>query len=376
MSNICMIPARIGSKRVPKKNLRILNGKPLIAYAILAAKEANIFDEIYVNSDDEIFAKIAKEYGVNFYLRPKSLGGDDVNNDSFLSDFIDKKTSSNDIITQLLPTSPLISSQEIIDFCNYMTSNNLDTLVSTHEVKIAALCDNNPINFKILGPHKSSQDMSPIQLYATVLMSWKVDSFKNNICSGSAGYHGGVGKTGYFPIKGLSTIDIDYEEDWELAELAMAYKNKKENSLPSYYGEECNVEVDVPSILAKDGVAYNVFDQENVPISNINDIIKNADNSRSWSHRLINTSNNSATLISQLPGEGNRLHHHPDWNEWWYIIDGVWKFDIEGESFEVRKGDVVFIEQNKWHQITAIGDSPAIRLAVSRSDVEHVYPER
>jgi quercetin dioxygenase-like cupin family protein len=75
-----------------------------------------------------------------------------------------------------------------------------------------------------------------------------------------------------------------------------------------------------------------------------------------------------------LPGEGNRLHYHPDWNEWWYIIEGQWQWEIEGEKIIVKKGDVVFIPKGRKHRIEAIGDTPAIRLAVSRADVAHVYP--
>ena len=129
----------------------------------------------------------------------------------------------------------------------------------------------------------------------------------------------------------------------------------------------------VPSILKIDGVAQSDFEQENLPLVNLDKIIASKDNSRSWCHRVVNTENNSATLISQLPGEGNRLHHHPDWNEWWYIVDGKWKWEVEGREYEVKKGDVVFIQKKKWHKITAIGDKPAIRLAVSREDVPHVY---
>ena len=81
------------------------------------------------------------------------------------------------------------------------------------------------------------------------------------------------------------------------------------------------------------------------------------------------------TIISQLPGEGNRRHYHPDWNEWWYILDGEWKWDIEGETRSIHKGEVVFMQKNREHKITAAGDKPAIRMAVSRADVAHVYPK-
>ena len=89
----------------------------------------------------------------------------------------------------------------------------------------------------------------------------------------------------------------------------------------------------------------------------------------------MNTESNSATLISQLPGEGNRLHYHPSWNEWWYIIRGEWEWEVEGETIPVKQGKIVFIPKNKWHKITATGNQPAVRLAVSRADVAHIYKD-
>lgn len=132
-------------------------------------------------------------------------------------------------------------------------------------------------------------------------------------------------------------------------------------------------ESDVPSILAKDGVQNINFENENKPVASVAEIIKNQDNSVSWSYRVVNSDSNSATIISQLPGEGNRRHYHPNWNEWWYILEGQWLWEIEGEKFVIKKGEIVFIEKGKVHKITAIGDIPAIRLAVSRADVPHIY---
>ena len=136
-----------------------------------------------------------------------------------------------------------------------------------------------------------------------------------------------------------------------------------------------NIETYVPEILKKDGVINNIFNHENRAISNIDSIISNQDNSISWSYRVVNTENNSATIISQLPGEGNRRHYHPNWNEWWFIIKGKWKWEIEGKEFLVQRGDIVFIEKCKVHKITAFGNEPAVRLAVSREDVPHIYEE-
>ena len=74
-----------------------------------------------------------------------------------------------------------------------------------------------------------------------------------------------------------------------------------------------------------------------------------------------------------MPGEGNRMHYHHDWDEWWYIVKGQWEWTVEGVIKKVKKGDIVFIERNKKHKIKATGSVMSIRLAVSREDVDHVY---
>lgn len=75
--NIAVIPARGGSKRIPRKNIKHFLGKPLIAYSIQAAKASGLFEKIIVSTDDGEIAQIAKEYGADVpFIRPESLSGD------------------------------------------------------------------------------------------------------------------------------------------------------------------------------------------------------------------------------------------------------------------------------------------------------------
>ncbi len=134
-------------------------------------------------------------------------------------------------------------------------------------------------------------------------------------------------------------------------------------------------DANVPRILEMDGIKNFTGDEANQEVVSIPEIIEKYGRSSSWSHTVVNSESNSATLICQLPGEGNRMHHHPDWNEWWYIVEGEWEWFVEGVSKKIKKGDVVFISKNRKHKITAKGDKVAIRLAVSRYDVDHVYEE-
>ena len=134
-------------------------------------------------------------------------------------------------------------------------------------------------------------------------------------------------------------------------------------------------DADVPQILKKDGVAQSFFDEANKEVVSIAALIERYGRKSSWSHTLVDTKSNSATMISQMPGEGNRKHYHPDWDEWWIIIEGEWEWEIEGHKKKINKGDLVFIQRGRKHKITAIGSLSAIRIAVSRYDVAHVYDQ-
>jgi len=369
-----MIPARLGSKRVKKKNLRLIDGLPLIQYIINAAKQSTLIDEIYINSESTQFEDIAKKSGVKFYQRPKNLSSDAATNDDFALDFIDQFEC--DILVQLLSTSPFVTPAEIDGFIKAMLDGDFETMVSVVDVRIECLYKGKAINFDQEAQTPPSQLLEPIKSYACSLMGWDVSRFKENIDKFNSAYHGGDGLIGLYELKGYSTIDIDNEEDFLLAEaIAAALKNPK--SEPKYYLQDNNErsEIDVPSILAKDGVKINDLFDVNNEIVAVKEILLSMPNDVSWSKRVIDTESNSMTIICQMPGEGNRRHHHPDWNEWWYILEGEWEWEIEGEFKKIVKGEIVFMKKNRKHKITASGSNRAIRMAVSRADVAHVYED-
>ena len=88
MNVVAMIPGRMGSERLAMKNLALLNGKPLIYYALMAAKSSGVFDRVILNSDGEVFRNIAEECEVEFYLRPAPLGSSETKSDEVVYDFM------------------------------------------------------------------------------------------------------------------------------------------------------------------------------------------------------------------------------------------------------------------------------------------------
>ena len=107
-----MIPASIGSSRLKMKNLALINGKPLIYYAIQAAKESDVFDKIIINSDHQIFSEIADRYNVDFYQRPKKLGSSETKSDDVVADFMEKHINA-DIVCWVNSIAPLQTGDEI-----------------------------------------------------------------------------------------------------------------------------------------------------------------------------------------------------------------------------------------------------------------------
>ena len=241
-----MIPARLGSKRIKKKNLRLLAGRPLVCYVVDKCKQAEVFDDIYINSEADIFKNIANDQGIKFYKRPQYLATDDATNDMFVLDFI--KNIKCDIIIQINPTSPLITVNDIKAFVNKMIEGNYDTLHSVKEEQIEAIYENKPLNFNQMKPMPRSQELKPIIIFSSGIMGWKSDKYFENIKHLGSATYGGDGKTGYFILRGFSTIDIDSEEDWHIAELAIEHIKKGAIKNIEYYQPTRHRELDVPSI--------------------------------------------------------------------------------------------------------------------------------
>ncbi len=376
MKKVAMIPVRLGSKRVPNKNLRMIDGRPLVWYIANAVIQSGQFkkSDIYINSESEVFKTLADSLGINFYLRPDEFATDTATNDDFALDFI--QNTQCETMFQFLATSPFLSKNDVVRFCDSMLSNDYDTLISVTPVQIECIHQGQPVNFVQKEKTKPSQDLDPVLSYACGMMAWKSKKYIENMDRFGSAYHGGNGHTGFYEVSGFASVDIDTVDDFALAEVVHAYLNQEFPVEPTYWNPEDHAsvvyEIDVPEILEKDGVELADYSHENMMIVNARKILKDT-KENSWMRRVVNSESNSACIITQQPGQGNRLHFHPSWNEWWYILQGEWDFTIAGSVHRVVKDDIVFIPRNTWHKITAAGTGPASRLAVSRADVKHGY---
>lgn len=221
MANLAIIPARGGSKRIPRKNIKSFLGKPIIAYSIEAALKSNLFDEIMVSTDDDEIAKIAREFGAEV---PFLRSNDNANDYAVLADVIEEvienyknKKNNFDTICCILPTAPFVTSNKIIEAYNKLLEGNFDSVFPVLEFsfpiqrslkikddKVAMVWDEY-LNSR-------SQDLEPRyhdsgQFYWLKSTSFNKEKKLFTVNSGAT------------VISELHAQDIDTETDWKLAEI-------------------------------------------------------------------------------------------------------------------------------------------------------------
>lgn len=145
-SILALIPARGGSKGLPRKNMRLLLGKPLIAWTIEQAKKSRYIDRIIVSTDDEEIREISKKYGAEApFLRPKKLATDKakvIDAILHLMEFTKKNGTLYDILALLQPTSPLRLSEDIDKAVELLLPKKAKAIVSVCRSKNSPLWAN------------------------------------------------------------------------------------------------------------------------------------------------------------------------------------------------------------------------------------------
>jgi len=128
--NICVVPARGGSKRIPRKNIKVFNGKPIIAYSIEAALESNCFDQVIVSTDDNEIAEVAKKYGAKVpFIRPAELSNDYAGTISVIKhtiEWLENHGNAIDNVCCLYATAPFIQSQTIFEAFQQLQESKAD----------------------------------------------------------------------------------------------------------------------------------------------------------------------------------------------------------------------------------------------------------
>ena len=140
-SFLAIIPARGGSKRLPRKNLLDLNGKPLIAYSIEAGLKSRYIDRVIVSSDDKEILNVSQKYRADTICRPNELANDTASTVDAIIHTINS-VEKYDYIILLQPTSPLRTEQHIDEAIELLDRKNADAIISVCEMEHSPLWSN------------------------------------------------------------------------------------------------------------------------------------------------------------------------------------------------------------------------------------------
>jgi pseudaminic acid cytidylyltransferase len=221
MKNIAIIPARGGSKRIPKKNIRNFIGQPIIAYSIECAIKSRLFDEIMVSTDDEDIARIAIQYGAKVpFMRSKKNSNDFAGTAEVLIEVLDEYSKSNinfENCCCIYPTAPFVT-EMILKNAFYIFKTQLfdsffPVIKFSYPVQRSLIIEDGetimkwPENYKF-----RSQDLAPVYHDAGQFYWLKTNTLIEKKVLWPS-------KAGSIIVSELQAHDIDTETDWRLAEL-------------------------------------------------------------------------------------------------------------------------------------------------------------
>ncbi len=212
MKTIAIIPARGGSKRLPRKNIQLLGGLPLIAHSILYAQKHSFIDEVYVSTDDDKIKAIAAKYGAKVIDRPEIISGDLEPTVSALKHVVEQVEQGVENVVLLQATNPLRPEEllkEAFEIYEKEECDSLFTLTRNHQ-KFGKIINNKfvPFNY-VIG--QRSQDLDPLFFENGLLYICKVSLILEDKIIGKKAIPMVVSHL-------FSKVDIDTQEDFDYAE--------------------------------------------------------------------------------------------------------------------------------------------------------------
>lgn len=229
MSTLCIIPARGGSKRIPRKNIKNFLGKPIIEYSIQAALESSLFDEVMVSTDDKEIAEIAEKSGAKVpFLRSSENANDFASTVDVLYEVIDrykKRGQHFDSVCCIYPTAPLIKIDHLKEAYALMIENKFDCVFPvtpfSYPVQRALIQDKDGTVKMAQQEFKNSrsQDLVPHYHDCGQFYWFKADVILNERKIWTD-------NTGSIILSNIEVQDIDEPSDWQIAELKYKYLNE------------------------------------------------------------------------------------------------------------------------------------------------------
>lgn len=227
IKTLAIIPARGGSKGIPKKNITLLSGKPLIAYTIESAFNSKYIDKIIVSTDSQEITRIAKTYGAEVILRPSILAGDEVPTEPVIEhvlNYLKKYDYVPDLVVLLQCTSPLRRKNDIDNSIDYLLDHDFDSVFSVFENKFFVWKQESnkliPLNYDYLKrprrQDKSKEYIESGSIYVFDRVTFEKE--KNRIC----------GKVGIYIMPYESSFEIDEPFDlWVCEKIINGWKSEQ-----------------------------------------------------------------------------------------------------------------------------------------------------
>ena len=214
MNILAVIPARGGSKGIPKKNIRLMNGQPLIAYAIKNGLNSKYITDVVVTTDDKEIEYIAKQYGAEVIKRDPKLADDKTTLDPVIYDAMikdeNKKNKKYDIIITLQPTSPVLKTETLDKAIEQFLTSDYDTYISATNKPHLAWTKNNGKIVPSYEKRVNRQQLPPNYLEAGAFFISKRDNVTENTRIGK--------NVSVYEIPEEESTDIDNSIDWVICE--------------------------------------------------------------------------------------------------------------------------------------------------------------
>ncbi len=221
MANIAIIPARGGSKRILRKNIRPFLGKPIIAYVIEAARQSGLFDVVMVSTEDAEIADIARQCGADVpFFRTAENASDFATTAQVLAEVLAQfiqQGQSFEYACCLYPTAPFVRANLLSEAYKTLTTNHFDTVYPIQRFGFPVQRAVRLLNKRVgwLQPEYAltrSQDLEPAYHDAGQFYFFNVATFRQT-------HRLITDNTGGLVISEMQAHDIDTEVDWQLAEL-------------------------------------------------------------------------------------------------------------------------------------------------------------
>ena len=232
MRNIAVIPARSGSKGLPDKNIRLVNGKPLLAYTVEAALDSGCFDVVHVSTDSEMYADIARTYGADVpFLRSAELASDTANTWDAVREVLKRYAEMGktfETVMLMQPTTPLRTGEDVKAAYKLMNEKKAKSVIAVCEVDHSPLwCDMIPEDGNMKGFGRKDlawvtrQELKPFYRVNGAIYLLSVSD--NTITDDDDIYENDC--YALFMDRKKS-IDIDCEDDLGLVEFMLARRNR------------------------------------------------------------------------------------------------------------------------------------------------------